>query len=81
MYRYLLPNGPKMLKETLGLAQSLIGNSGDPRAAEHVQRLQDVIDECERMRPIGPDGKHGNRHTPRCGCDDVLTEDEQRRIM
>lgn len=21
-------------------------------------------------RPLGPDGKHGNRHTATCGCED-----------
>jgi len=21
-------------------------------------------------RPVGPDGKHGERHTPACGCDE-----------
>lgn len=80
MYRYQLPNGPKMLQETLGLAQQLVGASGDPRASEHVQRLQDVINECQRMRPTGPDGKHGSRHTPRCGCDDEMTEGQRRSL-
>jgi hypothetical protein len=30
--------------------------------------LQVLIDECDRMRPLGPDGKHGDRHTVECGC-------------
>jgi hypothetical protein len=79
MYHYSLPNTPKMLKETLGLAQYLIGQSDDPRKNEHVQRLQDVINECERMRPISSNGKHGNLHTLRCGCADMQTEAEKRQ--
>lgn len=65
-----VPDGPKMLRETLCVAQGLVGRSGDPRAREHVERLGRLIDECDRHRPLGPDGKHGNRHTPTCGCDD-----------
>lgn len=61
---------PKMLRETLCVAQTWVGLSPDVRAQEHVKRLQQLIDECDRLRPIGPDGKHGsNRHTPYCGCD------------
>lgn len=65
------PDGPKMLRETLCVAQSAIGHTYplDPRKWEHIDRLQRLIDECDRHRPIGPNGKHGNRHTPTCGCD------------
>lgn len=66
---YVVPDGPKMLRETLCVAQTRIGLSGDPRAREHVDRLQRLVDECDRHRPIGPDEKHGTRHTPTCGCD------------
>lgn len=66
-----VPDGPKMLRETLCVAQSRIGNSplDAGRRMEHIYRLQRLIDECDRHRPIGPDGKHGNRHTRTCGCD------------
>jgi len=70
---YEIPDSPKMLRETLCVAQSRIGNCDlDPgRKAEHIARLGRLIAECDRHRPLGPDGKHGERHTPNCGCDDV----------
>lgn len=63
---------PKMLQETLCVAQGRIGNSplDEGRKMEHIYRLQKLIDECQRMRPVGSDGKHGNRHTDECGCED-----------
>jgi hypothetical protein len=61
---------PKMIRETLCVAQAaIIGAARDPRAGEHVARLQRLIAECDRHRPLGPDGKHGGRHTPTCGCE------------
>lgn len=36
-------------------------------AAERIGRL---IAEIDRQRPLGPDGKHGGRHTLTCGCED-----------
>ena len=59
-----------MLRETLCVAQTAINTVGDPRRGEHVARLQRLIDECDRHRPLGPDGKHNDRHTPTCGCED-----------
>ena len=63
----------KMVRETLCVAQSAVSQNYalnlDTRA-RHVQRLQRMIDECDRQRPLGSDGKHGNMHTPTCGCDD-----------
>jgi hypothetical protein len=62
---------PKMLRETLCVAQAAItaGRPTDPRAGRHVATLQQLIGECDRHRPLGSDGKHGNRHTPTCGCE------------
>lgn len=68
LFAYALPDTPKMLKETLCIAQQGILAVGGPRMREHVDRLQRIIDECDRMRPVGLDGKHGDRHTPNCGC-------------
>lgn len=70
-----VPDGDvKMLVETLCLAQSAIAERARQgmdaaRAPEHIARLQDLLDQCELHRPLGPDGKHGDRHTPTCGCD------------
>lgn len=31
--------------------------------------MQMLVDRLHEHRPIGPDGKHGDRHTDTCGCD------------
>lgn len=68
---YEIPDSPKMLRETLCVAQNYIGNhSTDRRASKHICRLQRLIDECDRHRPLGVDGKHSNLHTETCGCED-----------
>lgn len=62
------PDSLKMLRETFCVAQQAIPEG--PRAEEHRKRIQRVINEIDRQRPLGPDGKHGDRHTPFCGCED-----------
>jgi len=57
----------KMLRETLCVAQTAIGEALDN--PKHIERIQRLIDEIDRQRPLGPDGKHGNLHTPFCGCE------------
>ena len=61
----------KMLRETLAVAQSAIA-ARDPeyRVREHLERIDRLIAEIDRQRPLGPDGKHGDRHTATCGCED-----------
>ena len=73
MTMLLVHDGPKMLRETLCVAQTHVGQSEDPRRGDHVARLQRLIDECDRHRPLGPDGKHGHgeRCTLTCGCEPV----------
>lgn len=68
-----VPDAPKMLRETFCVAQTRIGNSplDAARRDEHIARLQRLIDDIDRARPLGPDGKHGDRHTPACGCEDI----------
>lgn len=34
-----------------------------------IDRLGALIAELDKHRPLGSDGKHGNRHTPTCGCE------------
>ena len=62
----------KMIRETFCLAQSAINQwpSGEGRKPGHVARLQRLIDDIDDQRPLGTDGKHGDRHTPTCGCED-----------
>lgn len=62
----------KMIRETLCVAQNAVANSpyDESRKWEHIARLGRLIRECDRHRPLGTDGKHGNLHTPTCGCED-----------
>lgn len=68
---YIVSDSPKMLRETLCVAQSLIGNS--PLDAErkevHMDCLQRLINECDKHRPLGSNGQHRNLHTATCGCE------------
>src|SRR4051812_49217617 len=67
---------PKSLREMLCVAQSRIGNSNeDPgRKAGFINMLSNIIVLIDNQRPLGPDGKHGDRHTPYCGCEGTLFE-------
>jgi hypothetical protein len=70
-HTYTVPDDPKMLRETLCAAQGVVNRHipDTDRRQQHSDRLQRLLDECDRKRPLGPDGKHGDRHTPECGCD------------
>lgn len=62
----------KMLRETFCVAQTQV-NLHVPdtdRRQQHSDRLERLIYDIDRQRPLGPDGKHDNRHTPTCGCSD-----------
>lgn len=62
------PDSLKMVREHLCLAQGrLNGYLGEQerRAGEAIGRL---IADIDRQRPLGPDGRHGDRHTATCGC-------------
>lgn len=72
----------KMLRETLCLAQSrfykleeYFDSEWSPERAiemkHHAERIQELINEIDKHRPLGSDGKHGNRHTSTCGCEDT----------
>lgn len=68
---YELMQSPKLLRETLCVAQACIGSElGSYSTSAHHWRLQALINQIDVFRPIGPDGKHGSRHTDWCGCDD-----------
>ena len=68
-----VPDGPKMLRETLCAAQNAIAHRpyDEGRKQSHIDRLSRLIAECDRHRPLGANGKHGDLHTPTCGCEDV----------
>jgi hypothetical protein len=69
----------KRLRESLCVAQSgisqayAVGESHSLQseyAMSHIRTIQEVLDQIDILRPLGPDGKHGNRHTEFCGCED-----------
>jgi hypothetical protein len=63
----------KMLRENLCRAQHLIGAIGsdkDRGVLKAMERIGHLINEIDRHRPLGPDCKHKDRHTPTCGCED-----------
>lgn len=62
----------KMLRETLCEAQIGLAHrpGNNARYWNHVQRINHLIAQIDIFRPLGPDGKHGDRHTPFCGCED-----------
>lgn len=63
--------GPKMLRETMCVAQGAVLREGHAGAQLHADRIASIIDVCDQHRPLGPDGKHGTRQcTLTCGCID-----------
>jgi hypothetical protein len=56
---------PKYLREAL-CKQSTFAPDEPTREAIGV-----LIRVLDQHRPLGSDGKHGNRHTRTCGCEDV----------
>ena len=60
----------KMLRENLCIAQTAINESPVNWAESVNKRIGRLIKELDKHRPLGPDGKHGNRHTETCGCED-----------
>ncbi|GAB3166694.1 hypothetical protein GCM10027059_26050 [Myceligenerans halotolerans] len=60
----------KMLRERLCAQQGAA-------SVQESRIFQALIDLCDVLRPLGPDGKHGGRHTPLCGCDDDVRVVEQ----
>lgn len=63
-------DSPKSLRETLCVAQACLGWAKLTDVTTHRDRLSRLIDECDRHRPLGSDGKHGNLHTNTCGCEE-----------
>jgi hypothetical protein len=61
------PEDLKMLREDLCWAQSRMAVS--PADDRNMHRIQDLINEIDRHRPLDPSGTHGDLHTPTCGCE------------
>ncbi len=60
----------KMAREALCLAQMALHESDANIANSVPRRIGMLIKELDKHRPLGPDGKHGDLHTPTCGCED-----------
>lgn len=62
----------KMVRETFAIAQQrIVATRPEHRSDQrHAERLGRLIAEIDRQRPLGPDGKHGNLHTPTCECEE-----------
>ena len=60
----------KMLREDLCRLQNLTNSSKITNYQKISERLQHLINEIDKHRPLGSDGKHNNLHTPTCGCED-----------
>jgi hypothetical protein len=77
LHTYFVPVSPKSLRETLCVAEHALQELGQQRPGysaggsigHHMTVIAELIRECDRQRPLGPDGKHGDLHTPECGCD------------
>ena len=77
LHTYALPLTPKTLRETMCVVESGLRalererpdfNAGGS-IETHLEKVSLIIEECDRKRPTGNDGKHGNRHTDECGCE------------
>lgn len=66
------PRDLKGLRETLARMSSYAGLFPVDMSSDY-HRLNKLINEIDRHRPLGSDGKHGNNHTPSCGCEDTPT--------
>jgi len=65
---------PKATREALCAAQSALNEQARrgidvDTTPSRVARLGTLIELIDTQRPLGPDGKHGDRHTALCGCE------------
>ena len=60
----------KMIRETLCLAQYALSATFENNTTHHRERLQRLINDIDRQRPLNSAGKHGENHTLTCGCED-----------
>lgn len=66
----------KTMREILCTAQNALARNGMDNSLSTAQQttLQVVIEEIDILRPLGPDGKHGDNHTLWCGCDEITQD-------
>jgi hypothetical protein len=64
----------KALREALCVAQSsmsqaYVSNKNETHILTKINRVQELINQIDILRPRGSNGKHGNLHTEFCECD------------
>lgn len=65
------PQNLKSLREALCVAQGAILRSSESNSRHgYASRVGSLIDEIDKHRPLGSNGKHGKLHTATCGCED-----------
>lgn len=65
---------PKQVREALcaaqsGLAELARRGMAVDQVPHWTETLRALIDQVDEARPVGPDGRHGEKHTRTCGCD------------
>lgn len=58
----------KMVREALCYAEATMLQT--VQGQKYLEIVQDLVEDIDRQRPLGRDGKHGNLHTDNCGCSD-----------
>lgn len=74
----------KSVREALCAAQTAVGQSRSISESQKdlwIATLGTLIEDIDRQRPLGPDGKHGDRHTPFCQCDDKPLVESARLVL
>jgi hypothetical protein len=72
---YIPVTALKATREALCAASSALAERARQGTDVHavppwIDRLQALCDQIDVHRPLGPDGKHGDRHTVTCGCEE-----------
>ena len=68
------PDSLKSVREALCTAQSAmhyLDRINSAQISRHYYAvISHLLEDIDRQRPLGSDGKHGNLHTETCGCED-----------
>ncbi|WP_311053100.1 hypothetical protein [Rhodococcus qingshengii] len=63
----------KTVGEALSYAETALLNAypHSGQRAHYAEVIAELLRDVARQRPVGSNGKHGELHTPTCGCEDV----------
>ncbi|PBI96965.1 hypothetical protein BKP42_36250 [Rhodococcus erythropolis] len=63
----------KTVSEALSYAETALLNTypDSEQRAHYAEVIAELLRDIARQRPVGSNGKHGELHTPTCGCADV----------